>query len=486
MTTFVPPYRTLRSAARCLTAQPAQGARGRAQRAGGHRTSAVLLALLAAVAGPLCGALPPAVDGQPLPTLAPMLERVTPAVVNIATRGYAHGSNHPLITTDPLLHYFFDLPDNQVQRPTQSLGSGVILDADRGYVVTNHHVIGDAEEITVMLHDGRRFKAKVVGSDPLSDVAVIRIPAEKLTSLPPANSDALRVGDFVLAIGNPFGLGQTVTSGIVSALGRTGLGIEGYEDFIQTDASINPGNSGGALVNLRGELVGINTAILAPNGGNIGIGFAIPVNMARAIVHQLVVDGRVHRGTLGFTTEDFSPELTQALGLVPRSGPVVSQVTPGSPADRAGIRLGDVVIAVDGKAVQTAAQLRNLLALLPVGRVTRLDLRRDTQLFTVQAVIAEPARARLEAWRVHPRLGGALLGDLQHSAAPGISGVEVLEVQPGSAGWASGLRPEDVITAFNRTPVHSLFELRQMANANPGAMVLSLQRGAQALSLLVP
>jgi serine protease Do/serine protease DegQ len=272
-------------------------------------------------------ALPTAIEGQPLPTLAPMLEKVTPAVVNIATVGHIRIQQNPLLN-DPYFRRFFNIPDQPRERQTQSLGSGVVIDAARGYVLTNHHVIDKADQIKVMLRDGRQFDAQLIGADSESDVAVVRIPAERLTALTLADSDHLRVGDFVVAIGNPFGLGQTVTSGIVSALGRSGLGIEGFEDFIQTDASINPGNSGGALVNLRGELVGLNTAIIAPGGGNVGIGFAIPINMAHAIMEQLVTHGAVKRGQLGITAQDLTPELAQAFGLAQERGTVVTEVTP--------------------------------------------------------------------------------------------------------------------------------------------------------------
>jgi serine protease Do/serine protease DegQ len=299
-----------------------------------------LLTLALLLASPVTeAALPAEVDGQPLPTLAPMLERVTPAVVNIATRGRVQVRENPLLS-DPFFRRFFDLPTPRRERRTQSLGSGVIIDAAEGYVVTNHHVIAKAQEISVTLRDGRALPATLVGADPEADIAVIQVTADDLGELPLADSDALRVGDFVVAIGNPFGLGQTVTSGIVSALGRSGLGIEGYEDFIQTDASINPGNSGGALVNLRGELVGINTAILAPSGGNVGIGFAIPASMVRELVAQLVEHGEVRRGQLGIVLQDLTPQLAEAFGIANGGGAVVSQVLDGSPAERAGLQPG--------------------------------------------------------------------------------------------------------------------------------------------------
>jgi S1-C subfamily serine protease len=283
--------------------------------------SAALLALSLTVAlpSPVRAALPASVDGQPLPTLAPMLEQATLAVVNIATESRVALRRNPLLD-DPFFRHFFNIPDQPRARKAQSVGSGVVVDARRGYVITNHHVIDGAEKITVTLSNGRQLAAKVIGSDSESDVAVIQIPGDKLTALPLADSQRLRVGDFVVAIGNPFGLGQTVTSGIVSALGRTGLGIQGYEDFIQTDASINPGNSGGALVNLRGELVGVNTAIIAPGGGNVGIGFAIPSNMVSRLMNQIIAHGSVRRGQLGVSVQDLTPELAQAFNIPGQSG----------------------------------------------------------------------------------------------------------------------------------------------------------------------
>ena len=298
--------------------------------------------LLALTIGHALAALPAQVDGEPLPSLAPMLEKATPAVVNISTVSVVRTEDHPLLR-DPFFRWFFERPLERRNKRSQSLGSGVIIDANRGHVLTNHHVIEKAAEIRVTLNDGRELKAELLGSDPDTDVALLQIPAEDLTAIPLGDSRQLRVGDFVVAIGNPFGLSQTVTSGIVSALGRSGLGIEGYENFIQTDASINPGNSGGPLINLRGELVGINTAILAPSGGNVGIGFAIPVNMVEAIRRQIVDHGGVHRGTFGVTLQDLTPDLARALNLAPDSkGTVVSGVKAGSAAARSGLRAGDL------------------------------------------------------------------------------------------------------------------------------------------------
>ena len=295
----------------------------------------VALGLAIMIPLPAQSTLPAAVDSQALPTLAPMLEKATPAVVNIATESRL--ARNPLLD-DPFFRRFFNIPEQPLERKAQSVGSGVVVDARRGYVITNHHVVDGVDTITVTLRDGRKLNAKVIGSDRESDVAVIQIPSGNLTALPLADSDALRVGDFVVAIGNPFGLGQTVTSGIISALGRSGLGIQGYEDFIQTDASINPGNSGGALVNLRGELVGINTAIIAPGGGNVGIGFAIPSNMVSRLMNQIIAHGSVRRGQLGVSAQDLTPDLARAFNIPANQGAIIAQVSPRSAAARAGDR----------------------------------------------------------------------------------------------------------------------------------------------------
>jgi len=311
--------------------------------------------------------LPPYAEGQPLPTLAPMLERSMPAVVNISTSTNILVSDNPLMQ-DPVFRQFFNIPNQQQQQQKNSLGSGVIIDSHQGLVLTNNHVIDKADKITVTLNDGRQLAAKLIGTDPEADVAVIQIDAENLTMLPIADSSRLKVGDFVVAIGNPFGLGQTVTSGIVSALGRSGLGIEGYEDFIQTDASINPGNSGGALVNLRGELVGMNTAILAPNGGNVGIGFAIPSNMIMTIKESLVKHGEVRRGLLGVTTQDLTPELVKAFNLENKQGAAISRIESNSPAAKAGLEPGDIIVAANGRPIKSSHDIRNIVGLMQIRR----------------------------------------------------------------------------------------------------------------------
>ena len=329
-----------------------------------------------------------------VPTLAPMLARITPGVVNIAVRGRVREQN-PLLQ-DPFFRRFFNLPQNQrsQERETQATGSGVIVDAARGYVLTNGHVVENATRIEVTTKDNRRLAARLVGRDADTDIAVLQIPTGNLTAVPMGDSDRLQVGDFVLAIGNPFGLGQTVTSGIVSALGRSGLGIEGYEDFIQTDASINPGNSGGPLVNLRGECVGINTAILAPGGGNIGIGFAVPINMARRVLEQLIRYGEVKRGRIGVAIQDLTPDLAEAMKTEHTEGAVIARVDPGSPAARAGLHTGDLVVAVDGVPVRSGTQLRNTIGLTRIGSDVDLTIDRKGAEYRVPVHVDQASAAR--------------------------------------------------------------------------------------------
>ncbi|NQY51313.1 MAG: Do family serine endopeptidase [Piscirickettsiaceae bacterium] len=326
-----------------------------------------------------------------MPTLAPMLDKSRPAVVNIATRSHVPIQDNPLLN-DPFFRYFFNMPKHQLRHHTrQSLGSGVIFDAKLGLVLTNNHLIQRADEITVSLNDGRNLEARLVGSDPETDVALIKIHAERLTAIPLANSDNLRVGDFVVAIGNPFGLGQTVTLGIISALGRSGLGIEGYENFIQTDASINPGNSGGALVNLRGELVGINTAIFSPgqNSGNIGIGFSIPSNMVKQISKQLLKFGKVHRAYLGIQIQSITEKLSKTLNIISRQGAVITQVIKNSAAEKAGLQIGDIIISTHGVRLVNTDNLRNAIGLLMIGQEIELGILRDDTKINLTATIKE-------------------------------------------------------------------------------------------------
>ncbi|MCG6986234.1 MAG: Do family serine endopeptidase [Thiocapsa sp.] len=438
----------------------------------------ILLAVLAS--GSAGAGLPVVVDDQPLPSLAPMLERAVPAVVNISTVTRIEAAEHPLMR-DPFFRRFFDIPPQQQRREGNSLGSGIIVDAQRGLVLTNQHVIAKATEIRVTLHDGRSLIADLVGADPETDIAVLRIPSQDLIALPVANSDTVKVGDFVVAIGNPFGLSQTVTSGIVSGLGRSGLGIEGYESFIQTDASINPGNSGGPLVNLSGELVGVNTAILAPGGGNVGIGFAIPANMAWAIMEQLVDHGTVRRGLFGVTIQDLTPELAGALGIDLRDGAVVNGVEPESAAAAAGLREGDVILTINGAAVKGAADLRNRFGLLRVGAAVQLDILRGGKVRRVDGTIADPYRDFVEGRRVAPSLAGALLGELDRRG--GVPALPVGTVEPGTAAWNAGLREGDRILQVNGQRVASLRDVARVLEQSGLLLSLRIQRGDDLLIL---
>ena len=452
-------------------------------------------AILAAFAVSSQAALPPAVGETPMPTLAPMIKRVSPAVVNIATRGTIRerSPRNPLLE-DPFFRRFFDIPDmNPRERQFTSAGSGVIFDARNGHIVTNAHVIDNATEITVTLQDGRDLTATVVGSDVPSDVAVLKVPPEALIQVALGDSTRIEVGDFVVAIGNPFGLQHTVTSGIVSGLGRSGINPDndGYEDFIQTDASINPGNSGGALVNLKGELVGINSAILSRSGGNIGIGFAIPVNMARSIMDQLLKYGSVKRGLLGVSIYSLTPDTAKALNISNTQGVLVSQVTEGSAAEKAGIRAGDVITSINNQTIKSNSELRNAIGLSRVGEKLDVALIRDRKAMHVTAVITElptPTAAVAnprsgsgtapEANAVHPGLRGATLAD-----APEGGGVIVKSVEPRSPAEAATIRVGDRIESANRQGIASLKELRDVAKRG-GALVLTIRRGNQLM--LVP
>ncbi len=435
---------------------------------------------------PLAEAALPSQDaqGRPMPSLAPMLEQTIPSVVNIFTVTRVAVQQSPLLA-DPFFRRFFRLPEQPRERTQQSLGSGVVVDGNKGYVVTNHHVIDRADEIAVNLHDGRTLKATLVGSDPETDIAVLKVDNGELAALPMSDSDQLRVGDFVVAIGNPFGLGQTVTSGIVSALGRSGLGIEGYEDFIQTDASINPGNSGGALVNLRGELVGINTAILSKSGGNVGIGFAIPINMVRDIMAQLIEHGEVRRGTMGAQAQDLTPELAAAFAIEATHGAVVTQVSKGSPADKAGMKTGDVITHINGRAISDAAEVRTRIGLLRVGEKVELRVMRNGKERRLHALIEEPKLVTIEGDKLHPRLAGAQLANLVEETLQGrVEGVVVSGVAPGSAAMRAGLRSGDVIAQANRYEVKNIEELKRVVSPQ-AALLLNIQRRDGALYLVL-
>jgi Do/DeqQ family serine protease len=441
---------------------------------------ALLVAFVTVTAVP--AAVPPSVGDQPIPTLAPMIKKVSPAVVNIATRGTIRerGPQNPLLD-DPFFRRFFDVPPDTGprERPFQSAGSGVIFDAKNGYIVTNAHVVENANEITVTLQDGRDVKAEVVGSDAPSDVAVLKVKSDGLSQIPLGDSSKSEVGDFVVAIGNPFGLQHTVTSGIISGLSRSGINPDGYEDFIQTDASINPGNSGGALVNLRGELIGINTAILSRSGGNIGIGFAIPVNMAHSVMDQLIKYGSVKRGQLGVSMYTVTPDIAHSLGLPSAVGALVSQVVEGSPAEKAGIRTGDVITSVNGQPVKSNSELRNTIGLLRVGDKVDIGLVRDGKPVKVTAVIADSSTELTGGpASIHKSLEGAALAD-----APDSGGALVRSVEAGSAAAQAGLRADDVIVGANRGKVANLHELRDRAKG-AAVLVLEVRRGNTVL--LIP
>ncbi len=423
------------------------------------RLPALLSTLLLLFSLPARAALPAAVDGQPLPSLAPILDEVTPAVVNISTATRVQVRQSRLLN-DPFFRRFFDMPSVPRERVQRSLGSGVVVDAEAGLILTNNHVIDDADDITVTLNDGRELRAEFIGADKDTDLAVVRVEADDLAELPLFDSDQLRVGDFVVAVGNPFGLGQTVTSGIVSALGRSGLrGLE-YQNFIQTDASINPGNSGGALINLRGELVGINTAIFTPSGGNVGIGFAIPASTADYVMEQLIEYGEVRRGSLGVEVQDFTAELREALKAEDVSGVVVTRVEADSAADEAGLEPGDVIVRLDQRPIGSVQVLRNVEGLLGVGRTVVLDYWRNGREHRTRLAIVEDLDARISGQRLDDRLDGVALIRVPERVR--VRGVVVEDVRRNTPAWRAGLREGDLIVAVNREVVRNLGELRRM------------------------
>jgi serine protease Do/serine protease DegQ len=422
------------------------------------------------------------------PGVSEMLTAITPSVVNVSVTGRAALPQNPLLN-DPYFRRFFEGPEQPQTRPTQSVGSGVIIDADKGYILTNHHVVQDAEEIEVTLQDKRTLKAKLLGSDEGTDIALLQVQAAGLKAIPLSDSDTLHVGDFVVAIGNPFGIGQTVTTGIVSALDRSGISEEGYEDFIQTDASINPGNSGGALVDYNGALVGINSAIIAPAGGNVGIGFAVPVNMAMSVVDQLVEYGEVRRGRLGVMIQDLTPDIVEALQLDVQSGAVVSRVEPGSPAAEAGIKAGDIILSLDGRPVDGSADLRNTIGLTRAGAAVKIGLLRDNRRLTVDAKVSESATTPATE-RVSQRqstLSGVQLAPVpsSHAGSDEVDGVLVTDVTQGSRAWDSGLRPGDIITAVNRRAVDTVEEAEAALADTGGTLALSIWRDGETYFLIL-
>ena len=441
--------------------------------------------LIAAVAATVTLLAPAAVIAQPKdaaqPSFAPVIKRVAPAVVNISVRGTIAAQSNPFFD-DPGFRRFFGLPPDAQprEREFRSAGSGVIVDAKAGYIVTNAHMVENATEITVSLIDERELKAEVVGVDVRSDVAVLKVKDARLPAeIHLADSSKLEVGDFVIAIGNPFGLQHSVTSGIVSALGRTGITRDNYEDFIQTDAAINPGNSGGALVSLDGELVGVNSAMLSRSGGNMGIGFAIPSNMVRSIMDQLIATGSVNRGQLGVSVLSLTPDFRKSLALAEDTqGALVSSVSEGSAAARAGIQAGDVITNIRGQPIKGAAELRNTIGMLRVGESVEVSLLRDGKSKRLTAVLREPAQLP-DASAIHPALAGA---DLVEAPEGSGGGIIIRGVQADSPAAQAGLRAEDRIVAVNRTRISSLAQLREVTK-DQTSMLLQLQRGNQALIL---
>ena len=442
----------------------------------------VLLSTTLAMASlPLQAAMPQSVNGQTMPSLAPMLEQVTPGVVLISVRG-----THEVEQRVPdAFKFFFGNPrqnqSQQKERQFRGLGSGVILDADKGYIVTNSHVINDADEIQITLKDGRQLEAKKIGGDEASDIALLQIVADDLVAVKIADSDRIRVGDFAVAIGSPFGLGQTVTSGIVSALGRSGLNIENYEDFIQTDAAINSGNSGGALINLRGELIGINTAILGPNGGNVGIGFAIPSNMVQNLVNQIIEFGEVRRGVLGVAGRSVTSEIAKAMELDVSQGAFVEQVTKDSAADDAGIRAGDVITKINGKMIKTFNELRGKIGSIGAGKTIKITvIRKDGKEKTYNVTLKKSEMAKIEAVSLHRMLDGAELENDDKS-----NGILVSEIADNSPAASLGLRKGDIINGINRQRINNIGELRSYLNDHKGVFALNIQRNNSSLFLMI-
>lgn len=450
----------------------------------------VLVAVYGLTISPVAAQVPMAqTDSRGIPTIAPLIDKVEESVVNISVVSKRPSRLTPLFPNP----FFPPIPVPPQAEPEQrqvSAGSGVIVDGDEGYILTNNHVIESATEVRVVLRDNRSFEAELVGRDPATDMAVLRIDADGLTEIEIGDSEQLLVGDFVIAIGNPFGLGQTVTSGIVSALGRSGINPQGYEDFIQTDASINPGNSGGALITLDGKLVGINTAIISPNGGgNVGVGFAVPVNMAMAVMDQIIRFGEVQRGRLGVAIRDLTPDLAEALDIDITSGAVIVSVEAGTPADRADLAAGDVIVALDGNALDNSADLRQRIGLRRPGDTVEITYVRDGDRRSVMVDLAEGEgfRPQLGSSTIDEVFAGVRLVpvDRSHPAAGEVSGVGVVEVAPGSRAARAGLQAGDVITAVNRSPVGTIRDIERALGDDPRAVALSVWREGRLILLVL-
>lgn len=419
------------------------------------------------------------------PTLAPMLQTVLPAVVNI---------NAQLKVTD--LNTLRELQKQRGKNDDSStetdgtyasVASGVIVDAKNGYILTNAHVVEDAQNVTITLNDRHRYTAKVIGMDKPSDIALLQIKAKNLTAIHIGNSNELKVGDFVAAIGNPFGLNQTVTSGIVSALGRATLGIENYESFIQTDASINPGNSGGALIDMQGQLVGINTAILAPNRGSIGIGFAIPVNMAKSVMQQLIEFGNVKRGVLGVGAQDITPELASAFNLTATKGAAITQVLPDSPAQQGGLQVGDIITAVNGDEINNAIDVVNTIGFLRVDSKININVLRNNKTITASVILSDPKKRKALIEQIDPFLYGVGLKNfsLLSPIHGNVQGVLVASVAEDSNAWHSDLHMGDIITSANQQKIKNIEELKAITTKADKKVLLHVLRGPSAIFLLI-
>lgn len=436
-------------------------------------STALLLAVAYVAAAQ--SALPQSVKGEPVTSLAPLVEEVSPAVVNIRV---SHTITRRSPFADDAFRRFFGLPDTPGgAREVASAGSGVIVDAARGYILTNHHVVGDADTIQISLMDGSVHDAEIVGSDPAFDIAVIKVDAEGLTEMPIGDSARVRVGDFVIAIGNPFGLGHTVTSGIISALGRTGISRDGYEDFIQTDASINPGNSGGALVNMQGELIGINSAIISRSGGNVGIGFAVPTEIASSIMQQILDFGEIRRGLLGVNIQTIDADAARALGNDTEHGALITRIQSKSAAENAGLQVGDIIVEVNEKKVDSAAQLRNRIGLLRSGAQIQITYIRNNEILSTRAELGQAQSQMILGEDIHPGLAGSVFAVASTSDR---GGIEIGEVQDGSPAAQRGLRTGDLITHVNRIKVQDLQGLREVASRYD-ILFLSVRRGDRAL-----
>lgn len=427
--------------------------------------------------------LPAQIQGHPLPSLAPMLEKVLPAVVSVHVEGTETASQAQDIP-EPLKRFFGQGPGGDQAQPFEGLGSGVIIDAAKGYVLTNNHVVNGADKISVQLGDGSEYDAKLIGHDEQTDIALIQVEgAKNLTQVKIADSDQLKVGDFAVAIGNPFGLGQTATSGIISALGRSGLNLEGLENFIQTDAAINRGNSGGALVNLNGELIGINTAILASSGGNIGIGFAIPSDMAMNLAQQLIKYGEVKRGQLGIKGTEMTADIAKAFNVDAQRGAFVSEVLPQSAAQKAGIKSGDIITSINDKPITSFAELRVKVGTTAPGEKVKLGLLREGKPLSVEVTLEQSAQTTASAQLMSPALQGAMLSD--GATKTGDKGVKIDSIEKGTPAEQVGLQKDDVIVGVNRTRVSSLAEMRKVLEGKPPVLALNVVRGDESIYLLL-